>query len=142
MDDIIVEKKTSKENKVLVVYDIFDKDVGTAITQKNAHRKHRKEYEKTKIPKKANQIHRYFVKKMKELVEAQGLYGANNQNELSVEYLTFYGWVGHGNTFRKGQEKSMYSLPQADRDNPSGEENNALDPDEQVLIARVNVFSF
>lgn len=140
MDKIEVQKKTSKENDILVVYDIFNKRVGKALELKNENRKNKKEYNKIKIPEIPNENHRYFVGLMKALIEAKDLWGSDNKNEISVEYLTSRGWVGKLDAYNKYQIKEMFSLPKSDKSLPSGQENNLLQPHEQVFIARLNVF--
>ena len=140
MDNIEVFKKKIEGNKVLTVYDIFDKSVGDAIEKKYDNRKNEKEYKKIKIPEYKNQNHKFFVNLMKKFIDKQKLWGENT--EMTIEYLTDNGWVANLDTHKKGNERALFKLPQNDRENPSGKENNALEPEEQVYIARINVFNF
>lgn len=141
MENIKVQRKKSKNN-VLTVYDIFDKDVGKSLEKLHSNRHNKKEYNKIKIPSYSNQKHKFWVGVMKSFIEAQDLWGDDNRNRMTIEYLTPNGWVGNLQDFGKQDIKKLFAIPKTDRGLPSGEHNNKLDPDEQIYLVRINVFKF
>lgn len=142
MDNIRVQKKSVQQNKVLTVYDIFDISVGKALEDKHAKRNNKREYDKISIPNKPKENHRFFIKCIKDLIDAQDLWGENKENEISIEYLTKNGWVGKPEEYKYAYRNNLWGLPQRDKNVASGDANNILSADEQILIARVNVFDY
>lgn len=140
-ENMKVKRYEFGKDSVLNVYDIFDKDVGDAIYNKDENRKDKKKYNSIKIPDKPNQNHRFFVKLAKNLIKNLNLF-QDDETEISIEYLTQNGFVGNIDTYPKSKINQLFAIPSSDKGLPSGGENNMIDPKEQIYMMRLNVLFY
>lgn len=139
MENIVVDIVKGK-NKVLTVYDIYDSSVIESIDKKYDNKKNKKAFEKQKILNKPEENYSFFVKLVRDLISSQDLYDGNT--EISVEYLTKNGWVGNADAYNEANKNRIFAIPSKDKGLESGMSNNAIDPHEQIYMARLNVFKF
>lgn len=139
MENIVVDI-VKGTNKVLTVYDIYDSSVIESIDKKYDNKKNKKAFEKLKILNKPEENYGFFIKLVRDLISSQDLYDGNT--EISVEYLTQNGWVGSTDAYDEDHKKKLFNIPSKDKGLESGMSNNAIDPHEQIYMARLNVFKF
>ena len=136
----IVMKKKIKQGEKLEVYDIYDRRVLNSLQEKDALRKEGTKYANKKILTFENQNFDFFRVLIRHAIQREDLFGENN--EINIEYLTLEGWKGDPNLFQRMNFKQLMAIPQTDRNVRSGDANNALDPKEPILMARVNVMNW
>lgn len=133
-------KRTGKMvPSMLDTYDIYDKRTMKSIIEKDESRD-TKNYSKKKlniIPNQNFNFYRYLIRKT---IDQTKLFGPNNENHISVEYLTADGWKSTGAARPKSEYNIIMAVPSIDRNVPSGNYNNAIGMDEPIVMARINVF--